>query len=254
MLDGASALDEILSRGIVRIPVVWWDPPDLGDPPEFYIDPESGRPTGVVPELATVLASDLGVRLDLVEIPWHLHMTSLLDGAVDMLMSYTNTPKRALRIEFAGRLLPDEASALLHVQGTISTADDLNQPGRVIAVPRGSSVSDFVRRHFPDASIAESDDPIGELEEQRVDAMVECAITKPLLARHPTLRPLAEESGRPMSLGIEYGHPAIRQGDPKFLNWLNNWLEYHRAVGTIDRWVGDYWTRWMIASDGRADA
>jgi polar amino acid transport system substrate-binding protein len=252
-LSEASVLDAVLERGVIRIPVVWWDPPEMGDPPEFYIDPATGRPTGVVPELAAVLATDLDVRLELVEIPWHLHMERLLDKSVDMLMSYTNTPRRALVIDFAGRLLPDEASALVHASGGISTKLELDQQGRRVAIPRGSSVIDFVRRHFPSATVVESDDPIADVEALRADALVECAITKPMLAKHPILRPLLDPGGRPMSLGMEYGHPAIRRGDPRFLNWLNNWLVYHEAVGTIDRWVGDYWTRWMIGSS-TADA
>lgn len=241
-----SALDTVASRGLIRIPVVWWDPPELGDPPEFYIDPGNGRPTGVVPELSRVLAADLGVELELVEVPWHRHMSALLADEVDMLLSFTNTPQRALSIEFAGRLLPDQASALVNVGGTVGTYEDLQEASRVIAVPRGSSVADIVTRHFPSATIVESDDPIAKVESGEADAMVECAITRPLLARHPQLRPLSDADGRPISLGMEYGHPAIRPGDPKFLNWLNNWLEFHRASGTIEQWCGEYWTKWMI--------
>jgi ABC-type amino acid transport substrate-binding protein len=161
-------------------------------------------------------------------------------------MSYTNTPRRALQIDFAGRLLPAVASALVLTRSTAWRVEDLDRPGAAIGVARGSSVADIATRRFPAARIIDVDHPFAATEAGEVDAIVECGITKPRLARHPGLRPLRDAAGRAIVLGTEYGHPAIRQGDPRFLNWLNTWLEYHRAVGTIDQWCGSYWTRWMI--------
>jgi ABC-type amino acid transport substrate-binding protein len=246
MERSTSVLDTILERGSVRIPVVWWDPPEMGDPPEFFHDPETGRPTGVVPELARVLADDLSVELELIEVPWDQHMQTVLDGGVDLLLSFTNTPERALRLDFAGRLLPDSVSALVRVEGDVKSYDDLAVSGRSIGVPRGSSVADIAKRHFPDVAVVESDDPLVDLEAGRVDGVVDSAITKSLLAHHPLLDVVRDQDGKARVLAMEYGHPAIRQGDPRLLNWIDNWLVYHQAAGTIDRWCGSYWTRWMV--------
>ena len=50
-------LGEILERGSLRVPVQWQSPPQLsGEPPEFFIDPETGQPGGIVITLSTLMA------------------------------------------------------------------------------------------------------------------------------------------------------------------------------------------------------
>ena len=54
----------------------------------------------MVCELGKVMAKDLGVRPKFVDIPWPEHMQALLSYKVDLLMSYTNTPARAIELGF----------------------------------------------------------------------------------------------------------------------------------------------------------
>jgi ABC-type amino acid transport substrate-binding protein len=240
-----SMLDLVLERGMVRIPVVWWDPPDLGPPPEFFLDPVSGRPSGVIPELGRILADELGVELELVEVPWHEHMHAVLSGRVDLLLSYTNLPERALHLDFAGPLLTDEVMALVRHSDVGLPLTDFDDPRRSVGVSRGSSVRAIAERRLPNATIVDLDDPIEGLDAGVVDLVVEAAITKALLRRHPELGTIRSDDGRSTVLGMEYGHPAIPRGDERSLNWLRNWLDYHRAQGTIDQWCGTYWMSWM---------
>jgi len=65
------------------------------------------------------------------------------------------------------------------------------------------------------------------------------------MEEHPGLRLLREKDGELVVLAREYGHPAIRPGDQRFLNWINNWLQYHKAQGTIGYWCHTWWQSWM---------
>ena len=162
-----------------------------------------------------------------------------------MLLSYTNTPQRALEVEFVGRLLPSQALLVYSSDRPVQQKESLNQPGRRIGVWHGSSIAKIARRHFPLATLVESPEPSEDVQAGRVDAAVMDAVTKIFMEQHPGLRLLRNDEGRLEILGQEYGHPAIRPGDPRFLNWLKNWLDYHDAIGTIDYWCGAWWQSWM---------
>ena len=71
------------------------------------------------------------------------------------------------------------------------------------------------------------------------------AVTRIFMKQNLELGLLRERDGRLLVLAREYGHPAVRQNDPKFLNWVRNWLQYHTAQGTIDYWCREYWFSWM---------
>lgn len=238
-------LDAVLGRGVLRIPVVWWEPPSEGPPPEWYRDPETGEPQGVVPELAQIMARDLGVRLELIEVEWPRMMEAVLDDEVDLLMSYTNLPARALQLDFCGPLLPDDVMALVRKSESATSLGELDRDGLVVAVPTASSVIEVAKLHFHQAAIVELDDPIASVAAGVADVVVDAAITRPLLERHATLRTIKGDDGRSLILGQEFGHPALRQGDPRAVRWVRNWLEYHRAQGTIGYWCGTYWRSWM---------
>lgn len=239
-----SVLDEVRARGILRIAVAFSAPPETGHPPEFYLDPARGEPSGVVPELGKVMAADLGVKSEFVDIPWPEHMQALLTHKVDLLLSYTNTPVRALEVEFAGPLLPSQAVVMVSQNSPVQEQEALNQPGRRIAVWHGSSIARVAAASFPAATPVESADPAGEVAAGRVDGAVVDAVTKIFLDKHPEVRLLRDSDSKLLVLAQEWGHPAVRIGDQRFLNWINNWLDYH-CDGAIRYWCHTWWQSWM---------
>lgn len=239
-----SALDEVRERGVLRVAVAFSPPPETGHPPEFYLDPVSGEPSGVVPELGKVMAADLGVKPEFVDVPWPEHLQALLAHHVDLLLSYTNTPVRALEVEFAGPLLPSQAVVMVARDSSVQRQETLNQPGRRIAVWHGSSIAQVAAKSFPVAILVESADPTGEVSAGRVDGCVADAVTRIFLDKHPDVRLLRDDQGKLLVLAQEWGHPAVRLGDQRFLNWINNWLDYHRD-GAIRYWCHTWWQSWM---------
>lgn len=244
MLD-KSVLTEIRERGVIKIAVAFSPPPETGHPPEFYIDSKSGEPSGVVCELGKVMAQDLGVTAEWVDIPWPEHLAALLAKKVDLLLSYTNTPQRALQVDFAGRLLPSQVVVMLPQNSPVQSPEELNRAKARLSIWHGSSIARIAAREFPQATLVESPDPPAEVAAGRVDAAVVDAITKIFMDKHPALK-LLRNKGSLVILAQEFGHPAIRPGDPQFLNWLKNWLDYHRAIGTIGYWCDTWWQSWMV--------
>jgi polar amino acid transport system substrate-binding protein len=243
--SGRSSLDRILEAGRLRIAVSFSAPPEEGEPPEFYIDPASGEPSGVVCELGRRMGEDLGVRVEFVDIPWAEHLSGLLRDRVDLLLSYTNTPERALSVEFAGRLLPSRVVAMVRQGSAVERWEELDREESKLAVARGSSILAVARRRFARAQIHELEQPAGGVLSGQVDAAVVDAVTRRFLEKHPGLRLLRDREGRIAVLAEEWGHPAVRPSDPRFLNWLENWLHYHEAQGTLETWCRTYWLSFM---------
>lgn len=240
-----STLDRVQRRGVLRIAVSFTPPPETGHAPEFYRDASTGEPTGVVPELGKVMAHNLGVHPEFVDMPWPKHMSALLAEHVDLLMSYTNTPERAFKVEFAGRLLPSEVVLVLRRESSVTDVQSLHQPGARLGVWHGSSIAVVARERFPHATVVEFEEPACALLAGDVDACVMDAVTRVFMEQHTQLRLLRDTEGQLVVLAREYGHPAIRPGDQRFLNWINSWLDYHRAQGTIEYWCSSWWRSWM---------
>lgn len=59
----STLLDEIRQRGVIRITAHW------DDTSAQYLDPRTGEPAGVVGLVGKLLAQDLGVRAEFVELP-----------------------------------------------------------------------------------------------------------------------------------------------------------------------------------------
>lgn len=247
MTEKNSLLDTILERGMLRVPVEFNPPPEVnGFPPEFYIDPSTGEAAGLAPIISRIIARDLGVDIEFVDMPWPEHIPALLEGKVDLLPKHVNTPERALTVEFcSGRLMEYRVTALIPADSTYSDKEELNQPDKVIAVWHGSSIREIIRREFPRASMREFQAPSREVEEGRADACLTDSVTKIFVEKHPGLKFLRKSDGRLVVFSTEYAQLGVKPGDQRFLNWLNNWHEYHEAQGTIQYWCDTYWESFM---------
>jgi ABC-type amino acid transport substrate-binding protein len=242
----SSALDEILDRGVIRIAVTWSPPPDTGFPPEFWLDP-SGEPQGIAIEIGKILAGDLGVRPEWIDVGWDQQFDALFRGEVDLLPKPTLTPARAVRMEFSDRLMPFEVVAITRRDEGFTLAS-LGQESVTISGWKGSSCNDIARHKFPLARIVEY---VDENEAKRAvsdgtaDAIITDAVTKVSMAELPALDFIRNPDGQKVVLAREYGHFAVRIGDQRFLNYLNAWIAYHRADGLLDYWCEEWWLSWM---------
>jgi ABC-type amino acid transport substrate-binding protein len=247
MTEKQSLLDQIRSRGVLRVAVEFNPPPEVdGFPPEFYLDPRTGEPSGLAPIISKIIAQDLGVEVHFEDMPWPEQISALLEGRVDLLPKHVNTPQRALTVEFcSGRLMEYRVTALIPASSTYTAKGELNRPGKVIAVWHGSSIREIIRREFPRATMKEFQRPAREVEEGRADACLTDSVTRIFVEKHPGLRFLRDAEGKLVIFSREYAQLGIKPGYQRFLNWLENWYQYHEAQGTIKQWCVDYWESFM---------
>lgn len=241
-----SVLHEIIRRGSLRVPIEFLDTPDTGAPPEMYRDPETNEPAGVAPRVASMIAEDLGVDLEIVEMPWPDQISALLTGKVDLLPKHTAFPARALQLEFLwGRLMQIRITCQVPAENAKGGLSSLRKEGLRIGVWHGSSNRDVAQRKFPTAEIADASNPTELLLNGEVDTIVGDAVTLKYLELNPQLALLREPNDTLVILSREYNKVSIRPGDPKFLNWLNTWYDYRAAQGDIEELCETWWESFM---------
>lgn len=112
---------------------------DLSYPPFETID-EAGRPRGVSVELAEALAQHLGRPLRIENIAFAGLIPSLQTGKIDCIISsMTDTPERRNSIAFSDPYLTIGLALLTGKESKITSPENLDQPGVVIAVRQGTT-------------------------------------------------------------------------------------------------------------------
>jgi polar amino acid transport system substrate-binding protein len=235
-----STLDEILDRGVIRVGIYLQDPPN-----QFFCE-VGGEPAGSRVDSARKLAEDLDVELELIDLEWDATIPSLLSGQVDILWSaHSAYPARALAVDFPGVLATyDQCGMVRKDNEKIKAVSDINQDDVVITVIMGSTHEFFARENFPKATLKPMRLAEARIEVQTGMADVYIGDTYHVAYfadEYPEVDFIRDAQGEPIILSYETGSPCIRQGDPKFFNYIENWLRWYEGLGYFDglhtKWV-----------------
>lgn len=237
MMLASTLFDEIRRRGVIRITAHW------DDTFAQYLDPRTGEPAGVVGLVGKLLAQDLGVRAEFVELPWADHLAAIIEGRADISVKHTLTPQRAFEVEFTlYYLLCEEGQIVIRRDSDVYKEADLNQPQRVMAVALGSSQEIHTRRRYPAAQLRifpTAQEALNAVAVGQADACLHDTLVPGFLRIQPECMVLIDESGQPIVPYRDCVHPCIKPGDPRFLNWLNSWMAFHRSAGTFEMIVAE---------------
>lgn len=152
----ADKLQDILNAGKVRIGV-------LADSAPWGFRDGEGKLTGFDVELANIVAADLGVDLEIVEVTGAARLPSLLSDQIDVLVAAAGaTPERAQQVMFTSPYV----AVQLGVYGkagtpTYSTPAELS--GKSIAVARGTTLDVWLTDNVPDANLVRFEDAASAL-------------------------------------------------------------------------------------------
>lgn len=239
------AIARIKSTGTLRVGLstfVPWSFPD-----------KNGQLVGFEIDVATRLARELGVKLEVIPTAWDAIIPSLIAGKYDVVIGgLTITPERARTVDFT---LPYEHSQIYAVVNTklapaITAPAQLDSPAVTLAVRRGSTAASL--NAFPRAHTNYFDDENTQTQEfvnGNATAVLVSTPSPALLAEeHPALVRILEPPIRQTDEAM-----AIRKGDPQTREALDAWIRSR----TDDGWLRerfDYWFKgraWkgLIAAD-----
>jgi polar amino acid transport system substrate-binding protein len=112
---------------------------DLSYPPFETIGPD-GRPSGISVDLARALGEYLDRPVHIENIPFTGLLPSLQTGKIDLILSsMTDTPARRETVDFSDPYLRVGLALLVGKDSPIENVEDLDQPGRVVAVRQGTT-------------------------------------------------------------------------------------------------------------------
>ncbi|MBW2242286.1 MAG: transporter substrate-binding domain-containing protein [Deltaproteobacteria bacterium] len=209
-----------------------------GDYAPFSLEAADGSLAGLDVALARAFAEDRGLRLELVRFRWPELQADLEAGRFDLAWSgVTIRPERSLRGRFSVPYLESGAVALVLAGASARRAEDLDRPGRLIAVNLGGHLERVARARFRLASVSPVDgnsNVLAELLEHRADAV----ITDTLEAAH-----WIAASDTPLRIlgpfTRDYKAVWLRADKPELARDLDRWLIAREADGTLARMRGE---------------
>jgi len=197
------------------------------DMPPLNMTLKDGKIVGMEVDIATLMATSIGVKLTLKPMRFNDLLPALEAGQIDLILSgMTMTPLRNTQVAFAGPYFGSGKSVLIKQEkvNSLQNTEMMNNPDVTVAALKGSTSQRFVERFAPKAKLTPTDNydqAIALVLENKVLAMVaDFPICNVSVYRYQdkgltTLKsPLNYEP-----LGI-----ALSPTDPLFLNWVQNFV------------------------------
>ena len=230
-----SILQQVLSRGTVRIAV-------LASLPPFAQMTPSGQPEGYDIDIANAVAASLKVKPEFIVTDIPTRVTGLQTRKFDLTIAdFTRNVERSTTIAFTDPYLVTSMKALARADCPAKAIADLNDPKYRIAIDRGGTDEIAVPPVLPKAQLvrfnAEADE-LASLLNGQTDAMAEDTLyNHRQIANHPGQ--LKELEGAFASAEIAIGLPA---GDFDWWRVINLWVHQFNATGQnatlFKKWFG----------------
>ena len=234
-----STLDQIRARGVIRIGTT-------GDYfPYSFRDLDTNGYRGYDIDLATRLAHDLGVKLDLVRATWPTLTAGLQAGKYDLAASgITVTPERAEVVGFTTAYLkPRFVPVILKRDAAkFKTMADIDQPGVRIVLQQGTATEDAGRRLFHKAQLSTVLDPVVDYTEvlaghADVTMTDNLYFASSIERQYPRLTIIDEPSNPETETAL-----MAAKGNATLIAWLNGWIADRQKDGFLDKLQHDWFS------------
>jgi len=234
--QSGNALEEIKKRKTIKVGFSTFVP--------WAMRNSKGEFIGFEIEVARKLAEDNGWEIEHVPTAWDGIIPALIAGKFDVIIGgMSATPKRSQTVNFTIPYAYStiSMSANKELADGWSAFEDFNKPNVTLAVRRGSSNVEWMKKHFPNAEFTYFDsDPLAFQEVLNGNAHgVVSAEPKPslytLANKDILFKPFGDEKYNYYPGGF-----AVRQGEPDLLNFLNTWIQLYDSNG----WLSEkraYW-------------
>lgn len=232
--SGPSLLSKWLSTKKARMG--FW----LSAPPVQFTDPKTSKPSGYAVDVAQAMMKDMGVELEIVELPFEQQIAAAAAGKIDAVGgALTIVPSRALKGLFASFPVFFENNVMwLSPTSKATSMSDLSHA--TIAVLSGSSQQTTGQSLLPQATFAPFDtvqDAVSDVSSGRAEAVL--LSTNQLIgqvAQYPHLKVM---QGPPLFFDVDTFY--LPEGDFVTEAWISNWLRYAASHEVLY----DLWVKWF---------
>lgn len=209
--------------------------------PPFETKDDAGNPTGIAVDFMQDFADEYGYDLVVENTAWDGLIPSLQTGKADcVISSMTITDERAEVVDFTDPYAMAQLAILARAPASIEKAEDLNQPGRKVAVKTGSTGDVYATKNFDQAEIVRLADEsacVTEVVQGKADGFLydQLTIYRNNLANPDTTTAVFIPFQDPEAWGI-----AVKKGDTELLEQLNQFIAQSKEDGEFDRLTEKY--------------
>jgi len=218
--------------------------------PPFETKDLDGKPSGVSPDFCAAFADYLGMDLKIENIAWAGLIPSLQTGKVDMVMStMAIRADRAELVDFSDPYANSLLAVLTNKASGVETIDDLNQPGRKIAVKNGTSGYFYARDNLTEAELTILDDEsacVMEVSQGKADGFIYDQLT--IYRNWQAHLDATSAIFIPFQDVAKWGI-AVQKGNGELLAKINAFLKKFRDEGGWDRLTQKYLSTEKAAFD-----
>ncbi len=244
MTSGAFAADSTIAkaedRGVLRVGFSSFVP--------WAMQNNAGEFVGFEIDVATRLAEDLGLRLQLAPTAWNGIIPALLAGKFDVIIGGMGvTPERSEQVSFTNPYDFTELELLASIPkaGKLESMADFNSPEVTIITRTGSTPALYAKKLFPNATIRQFADEAPCVEEVISGRAHAFLTSAPLPSFAAADNP--NEVFVPFEI-TDYKEPigmAVKKNDEETLKVLNEWI----AARTADGWLAEREAYWFKGKD-----
>lgn len=209
--------------------------------PPFETRDEAGDAYGISPAFMQKFADAYGYDLVIENTAFDGLIPALQTDKADAVMSsITITDEREAEVDFTDPYAVAQLAILANAQSGIGSIDDLNQPGKTVAVKTGSTGDVYATKNLTNAQIVRLADEsacVTEVVQGRADGFLYDQLT--IYRNHQANPDTTEAVFIPFQDAEEWGI-AVKKGDTELLDQLNAFIAQSKTDGEFDRLTEKY--------------
>lgn len=209
--------------------------------PPFETRDDAGEPTGVSVDLMKAFGEYIGRDILIENTAWDGLIPSLQTGAADIVISsMTITEERKGLVDFSDPYANALLAILANADSDITSIDDLNQAGRVLAVKSGSTGHMYAEKNLPEAQLLVLPDEsacVTEVAQGRADGFIYDQLT---IYRNWQNNPDTTSAIFIPFQDVEKWGIAVQKGNQELLGQLNAFLADFQDKGGYEELTEKY--------------
>ena len=213
--------------------------------PPFEMTDTANNPTGLSVDFAKALGLKLGREVVIENMAWAGLIPALETGKIDLIISsMTITDERQKTIDFSDPYAMANLALLIAKNSTVKSYADLDQPGRKLAVKKGSTGHSYAVAHLKNANNIMVFDKesacVLEVVQGKVDAFTYDQLT--IFRNWQENKDKTNVNLAPYQETPEYWGVGIKKGNDALKSDVNAFIKEFRATGGFNKLADTYLT------------
>lgn len=204
--------------------------------PPFETKDDAGDPSGLAVDFIEDFGKAYGYDVNIENTAWDGLIPSLQTDKADLVISsMTITDERKQSVDFSDAYAMAQLAILANAESGIASIDDLNQPGKIVAVKTGSTGDVYATKNLTEAQIVRLADEsacVTEVVQGKADGFLYDQLT--IYRNHEANPDTTEAVFIPFQDAEEWGI-AVKKGDTELLDQLNEFIAQSKEDGEFDR-------------------